>query len=235
MAVPDFLRVARGNRGDEIRIDDASFHEVDRPRPELIEQPVAVHELPGVESHFPQQVLAPDPLVAYVVQRETHPRMMHPQLLIHLVEQHRHQGRLPVVAMNNIRMFVALEQELHRRPAEKSEAFSVIRVAVKDAPVEEIALRVGLDKEALQVIDHPEIDITMDRLVVIGYPQIPVAFGQAPDAIVAHAVVLGQDDFHRVAANGQFLGQSLNDIRQPADFGGRRAFWRDHDNKHTNR
>src|SRR6266480_698512 len=103
-----------------------------------------------VQSDSPQQLFTANSLMAHVMERETYPGMAHAQVLVHLVEQHRYQGRLPIVAMNDLRMFVGLEHELQGGAAKERETFAVIMVAVKDAAVEEIAIQVWLDKKTLQ-------------------------------------------------------------------------------------
>src|SRR5690349_815190 len=114
------------------------------------------------------------------------------------------------MAMNDLRMFVGLEHELQRRPAKKGESFPIIMVAVKHAAVEEIAVQVRFDKETLEAIHPAEVNVAMDPVLIKGHPKIAVALGQTPNAVVAHAIVLGQDNLDGVAANLQFLGQAMD-------------------------
>ena len=80
----------------------------------------------AVEPGGAQDVLPGDALVLKVVQGEANPRMRHAEVLVHLVEQHRHQAGLPVVAVDDVRVLVALEHELQRRPAEEREPLVVV-------------------------------------------------------------------------------------------------------------
>jgi hypothetical protein len=126
-----------------------------------------------------------------VVQRVTHPGVCHPQTLIHFIEEHRDQGGLPVVAVDDVRMLVCLEQELQRRPTEKSESFSVIGLAVKDAAVEKIGRRTRIDEEALQAVHETEINITRHPMGN-KEPTGRCSICEPRDAIIAQAIVFGQ-------------------------------------------
>jgi len=182
----------------------------------IIEQPVMGHEQAGVQSDFSQEVFPTDSLVPHVMQSEADSRVPHPQVLIHFIQKHWHQCRLPVVAMDDIRMLVRLEHEFHRRPAEKREPFSVVVMPVKNAPVEEISLRMWFDEEAFQAIHPSNIHIAMNPLIVVRHPKVAIGFGQTRDPVIARTVVLRQDDLDCVAANGQFFRQAVNDVRQTA-------------------
>ena len=85
---------------------------------------------------------------------ETNTRMPHPQVLINFVKQHRCQGRLPIMAVDDFRMFVGFKHELQRGPGEESEPGRVVTVPVEYAPVEKVVRRMGIDEEAFQSV-HP--------------------------------------------------------------------------------
>jgi hypothetical protein len=134
--------------------------------------------------------------------------------------------------MDYVGMLVRLEHEFQRRPTEESESFGIIVMTVEDATIEEIVLRMWLDEKAFQALHKPEVNVAPNPLVVVRNPKIAVAFGQAPNAVVTHAIVLGQDDFNRVATNPQFAGEALNDIAQSANLCGGSAFGCDHHDIH---
>ena len=94
--------------------------------------------------------------MADIVQRVADPRMGHPQLVVDLIKQHRYQAGLPIVAMDDVGMLVALEHELQGCAGEECKALRVVALAVEAAAIEEIICRIGLDEEALQVVDDPE-------------------------------------------------------------------------------
>src|ERR1044071_2285161 len=108
----------------------------------------------GVQPDFAQDKVSSDPLMADIMEREADAWMVHPQVLVHFVEQHGDQGGLPIVTVDDIGVFIGFEHELERGTAEKAEALGIILVAVKDPTVEEIPVMVRLDKEAFQTI-HP--------------------------------------------------------------------------------
>src|SRR5437016_13584210 len=110
------------------------------------------------------------------------------------------------MAMDDLRMFVCFEHEFHRRAAKEGESFAVVMVAVKNATVEEISIQMWLNEETFQAVHPTKVHVAMDPVLVIGNPQIAVAFYQAPDPVITHAVVLGENDLHRVTANLQFFG-----------------------------
>src|SRR5580765_1419273 len=101
----------------------------------IVQQAVVRHEMPRIQSNLPQDLLAVNSLMPDIVQRVAHPRACHSQTLVHFIEEYRNQGGLPIVAVEDVRMLVRFEHELQGRPTQKSNSFSIIRLAVKDAPV----------------------------------------------------------------------------------------------------
>jgi len=73
----------------------------------------------------------------------------HAEIFVPFEKQHRDQGGLPIMAVDDVGMLVGLEHELQGRPAEKGKAFRIVPVAVEGAPIEEISMRMGFDKKAL--------------------------------------------------------------------------------------
>src|SRR5579862_1878544 len=139
------------------------------------------------------------------------------------------------MAMDDLGLFVRFEQELHRRPAKERKPFSIVVVAIKDAPVEEVAIQMRLDKEALQPVHPPKIHVAMDPMLVVRHPQVAIGLGETGNSVITHAVVFGQDDLYCISADLQFLRQPVHDVGQPADFGCRRALRCDHYDKHRNK
>ena len=139
-----------------------------------------------------------------VMQRVTHPRVGHAQVLVHLIEQHRHQASLPVVAVNDVRVLVALEHELQRGPAEEREPQVVIHLPVEHATVEEVLFGMRIDEEALAAMNKAEIDTAMDRAVIPRHPQVFHRKLEVENLVIPQTIVLGQDDLHRVPPNLQF-------------------------------
>src|SRR6516225_7275327 len=104
------------------------------------------------------------------------------------------------MAMDNVRMLVALEEKFHCCSAKKGESLPVVVVAIKYAAVEKVPIEVRLDKEAFQAIHPPEINVAMNPVLIIGNPQVAMGLGQARDAVVPHTVVFGENDLNRIAA-----------------------------------
>ena len=134
--------------------------------------------------------------------------------------------------MDNVRMLVRREHEFHGRPAEEGESLNVIVMPVKNAAIKKIVVRMWLDKEALQPFHESEINIAVNPLIVVRHQEIAVSFGQTPDAVIPHAIILGQNDLDRITANAELAGQSLNNVPKPADLCGWSALGRDHCDEH---
>ncbi len=218
--VQDLPGVTGRDRGDEVGIDNAALHQVEGGVVEIVLEAVLVKEVGvPVQPGGAQDVLPGDALVLEVVQRVAHPRMGHAHVLVHLVEQHRHQAGLPVVAVNDVRVLVALEHELQRGPAEEGEPLVVIHLPVEGAAVEEVVVGMRLDEEALAAVHEAEIDAAMHGVVVPRHPQVFERELQVEDLVIPQAVVLGQDDLHRVAANLQLPAQPEHDVAQPPHLG----------------
>src|ERR1043166_192217 len=98
------------------------------------------------------------------------------------------------MAMNDVRMFVALEHELQRGPAEKSKPLIVIGLPVKSTPIKKIVLGMRFDKKTFAAVNKPEINAAMDGIVVPRHPKVIERDSQVIDMIVAQAIVLRQDD-----------------------------------------
>ena len=90
----DLPAILRRNRRDEIGIDDAALHQIDRAVIEIVLQAILMEEVGvavqagGAEDVFPRHAL-----MLQVVQREADARMRHAEVLVNLVEQHRHEAR----------------------------------------------------------------------------------------------------------------------------------------------
>src|ERR1039457_964890 len=171
--VHDLPGVMGRDRGDEVGIDDAGFHQVNGRMVEIVLKPILVKEVGGpVETGRAQDMLTGDALMLEVMQRVAHPRMSHPRVLIHLIEQHWHQAGLPIMAVNDVWVLVALEHELQRRTAEEGEALVVIHLPVKGAAVEEVMVGMRLDEEALAAMHEAEIDTAMNGVLVPRHPEV---------------------------------------------------------------
>ncbi len=111
--------------------------------------------------------------MAKIMNGQTNPLILHPQRLIDLKQQHRDQGSLPVVAMNDLRPLAGLQHELQRRLAEKREPCRVVIRAIEMPAPEEMVLRMRLD-EALAAIDPAEPHGAMNGSAEPRHPQIGV-------------------------------------------------------------
>ncbi len=221
---------------DEVRVQDRAAHEVDRVPVERVAHPVGRAEVVGpIQAGGAQDSGSRRALVAEVVDGVADALMGEPGAGVDLVEQHRHQRGLPVVRVNHVGALVALQHELERRLAEEREALRVVPEAVVGAAVEVALRRVRLDEEALAAVHEPEPDSARDRPAIPRHPQVVIDDMQVPDLVVAHAVVLRQDDLDRVAADLQFAAQAEHHVRQTADLGHWRALGGDHDDIHRRR
>src|SRR5262245_42398558 len=89
-----------------------------------------------------------------------------------------------------------------------------------------------IDEKTFQPFHEPEVNVAMNPLVMVRDPKIAVGFGEAPDAVVTHAIILGQNDFDRITTNTKFTGEALDNIAEAADFRRGSALGRDHYDKH---
>ncbi len=121
--------------------------------------------------------------------------------------------------MDDVRVLAGLPQKLHGRAREEGEAQDVVLVSVDRPAVEEVVLGVGLDEEALAVVDEAEIDGAVDGPLVPGDPEVAIDLVQLEDVVVAQVVVLGQDDLDVIAADRQLAAQPEDHVRQSADLG----------------
>ena len=232
-AVLGFPGMPRRDGGDEVRIDNPPFHQIEPLSIVVVAQSVVVKEMfRPIQSGRPQDMFSGNGLMAKIVDGETDARMPHAQVLVYLVEQHRHQGGLPIVAMDDLRVFAALEHEFQSGPAEKGESQDVIVVAVNTPAIKEVIPRLRVDEKTLAPVHEAEPDGRVDSAVVPGNPQVLIRLGQSPYLVVTHAVVLGQDDLDCIAAQFQLPAQSKNHIGKTAHFGHRRQFRRNHHDKH---
>src|ERR1051325_2476318 len=177
-SVANFKGITRRNGGDEIGIDDAALHQIYR-RALVVEQSVVIHHRGRIEPRQSQNRFTVNALVADIVQSVADAGPRHAEMLINLIEQHRRERRMPIVAMDAVRVLIGLEHELQGGAAEKGEPLAVVRVPVEHAAIEEILRRMGFDEEALEALNEPEIDIAMDPLIEIGNPKAAEEIGRA--------------------------------------------------------
>src|SRR5206468_12751005 len=188
--------------------------------------------MPGIQSYLPQDMLSRDPLMPEVVEGVADPRVRHPNVFVHFIQEDGNQTGLPVVTMNDLRVFIRLEYEFQCCAAEEGKTRHIVVMSVKQSAVEEIVLRMRVYEEAFQVADPSKINVAVDLPVEIGNQQVRVALRESRDPVVTHAVILGKDDLDGVSPDRHFLGQALDHIPKTSDFGNRGALRRYHHDEH---
>ena len=224
LGVLDLLGIARRNGGDEIRIDDAALHDIDRADMGVVAQFVRRHQVTGFEAALAQDERIGHALVADVVQGVAHPRMAHAHGLIHLVQEHGQQAGLPVMAVDDVGLATGLEHILQHRAGEKSEACRVVVMPIVGAAIEKVLRRHRLDEQTGDVVHPAAVDVAANPAFIVRHPEIGIALLQVLDAVVAHTVVHGKIDFHCQLARQQIPGQPVHHVGQPADLGHRCTF-----------
>ena len=213
----DLLAVGGAHRGDCVGADDAAFEQVDLA--------VVLQALDGVKRPVQAQqgvlVLGKKPLVGQIVDGEH--RLGPGQDVLAaptVVEVDRHQGALPVVAVDHVGVKVQGPAKGQDRSGEKGEALQVVEIIspggavelapfVKLVPLHEIkrGARGGGGHEVEGVADQPEI-----HLQVLG----DEGGGRLP--LLHHAIVRHEDlDFDSQFLQG--LGQGPDDIGQTSGLG----------------
>jgi hypothetical protein len=81
-------------------------------------------------------------------------------------------------------------------------------------------------------MDEAKIHITVNVLIEVGNPKITISPLQAPYMVIAHTIVLRQDDFDGIASQLQFVRQPLDHISQTTNFGDRCALRGHHNDIH---
>ncbi len=74
----------------------------------------------------------------------------------------------------------------------------------------------GVYEEAFSAVDKTEEHGTIHLVIIKGDPEIVIDFPETVDVVVAHAVVLGEDDLDRVSPYLDLMGQSVYHIRKSA-------------------
>ena len=221
------------NRIGVVRVDDSALHQIDGGVVEIVEKPVVVEVVLGpAQPGRPEDGLAGDALVLEVVDRIDHALPVHAEAGIDLVEKHRDEAGLPVVAVDDVRPLVALEQELHRRLAEEGKAQRIVLKAVEGTAEKEVVLTVRLDEVALAALHEAEPDRARHARTMPGHPQVLPNLVESPDFVIPHAVVLGQDDLDRMASNLEFAAEAENHVGKSPDLGHRSQLRRNHHDVH---
>ena len=180
-------------------------------------------------------MLSRDPLMPEVVEGVADPRVRHPNVFVHFIQEDGNQTGLPVVTMNDLRVFIRLEHEFQCCAAEEGKTRHIVVMSVKQSAVEEIVLRMRIYEEAFQIVDQSKINVAVNLPVEIGNRQVPVALRESPDPVVTHAVILGKNDLDGVSSDRQLVGQALDHIPKTSDFGNRSTFRRYHHDEHKTR
>ena len=158
------------------------------------------------QSYLPKGVFSRDPLMPEVMDGVADPRVRHPGVLVYFIEQDGNQTGLPVVTMDDLRVFISFEHEFQCCAAEECKTRDIVVVSVKQSAVEEIVLRMRINEEAFQVVGKSKINVAGNLPVVIGNQQVPVALRESADPVVTHAVILGEDDLDGVSPDRHLLG-----------------------------
>ena len=82
----------------------------------VIAEPVVIEEMRGAgEARLPQDVLTADTLMREIVDGIANTLIAHAEVLVDLIQQHRHEPRLPVVTMDHLGPFAGLPHKLQGR------------------------------------------------------------------------------------------------------------------------
>src|SRR5664279_6290491 len=109
-------------------------------------------------------------LVREVVDRQTDPLLVHPDVLVDLEEEYRHERGLPVVAMDDLGTTVCAQHELQSRLREKGKPRGVVVEPVQLTAIEEFILGVRVDEKAPPAVNEAEPHRAVDESAVPGDP-----------------------------------------------------------------
>ena len=186
----------------------------------VVPKPIVVKEVSRAgQPGDPQNVLSSDALMTEIVDCVADTLMRHAHVLIDLVEEDGHQGRLPIVAMDDLRLAVRLQQELHRGLGEEGESGHIVNQAVEVTPLEEVVLRVRVDEVAPPTVDKPEPDGAVNEPAIPGHPQIMVCDSELVDLVVAHTAVLRQNDVNSMTPQLQLAAEAKDHFAEAAGHG----------------
>ena len=94
---------------------------------EVIAEPVVIDEVRRAgKARRPQDLLTADTLVREIVDGIADTLIAHADVLVDLVEQHRHGRRLPVVTVDHLGPFAGLPHELQGRLRQEREPGHVV-------------------------------------------------------------------------------------------------------------
>jgi hypothetical protein len=88
----------------------------------------------------------------------------------------------------------------------------IVNGAIIIPAIEKILLRMGINKKAQPTVYPTAEDRTVNHTPIPGHPEIAIGLVQPPNVVVAHAVVLGQDDLNTIAAQFQLTTQAIDYI-----------------------
>jgi hypothetical protein len=94
---------------------------------EVIAEPVVVEEAPRPgQPGRPQDVLPADALVGEIVDGVADPLIGLAEVLVDLVQQHRHGHRLPLVAVDHLGLLAGVPHELQGRLGQEGEPGHIV-------------------------------------------------------------------------------------------------------------
>jgi hypothetical protein len=102
------------------------------------------------------------------------------------------------MAMDNIGTLIALKQKFQSGFAKEGKPHIVVVATVITAPIEEIILRVGFNKETEPTVYPTAIDRTVNCTAIPGHPQITIGIVESPNMVIPHTVVLRQNNLDAV-------------------------------------
>src|SRR5207247_8869756 len=115
--------------------------------------------MPGIQSYLPQGMLSRDPLMPEVVEGVAEPRVRQPSVFVHFIQEDGNQTGLPVVTMNDLRVFISLEHEFQCCAAEEGKTRHIVVMSVKQSEVAEIVLRIRIFEEVFNIVDQSKMNV----------------------------------------------------------------------------
>ena len=223
----ELLGIGGGDRGHIVGGINGPFHQIHVP---VIGQHMLIH-IPAVQTQqVLQHLVAVTPLVLDIVDGEhalASPQLPDPFPL--LQEVNGHQGGLPVVAVDDVRVPVQVGRRLDDGTGEKGEPLAVVIVAVDLGAFEIIFV---VHEEVGDVVLPQLQDAAVGRPP--GHPAVPVAQElHFLPVLLRHALIEREDHLYVVSHFGQLFGQGAGHIGQAAGFDKRGYLGRGEQNIHT--
>ena len=220
LRLQDFPGIGRADRGQQVGVHDARFHQVDAA---VVQVFLVENSGRSLQAEIGQDVVPEYTLVPDVVDGQHRFGLFEQRVPgVQRLEVDRHQRRVPVVNVENVRCEVQPLAHLDRRPGQERKADVLVKTAIQLVAMEQLGTPEHVDVRCKRLRTDPH-DVENDHLAAdVHFHALQLRYNRDVQRGFIDRRVHGHQQPEVVAFSVEVGGERRGDIGQSAGLGVRR-------------